>query len=379
VKQSSDKFDVFIVGGGPAGLATAIAARQRGLTVAVADGAIPPIDKPCGEGLMPDGIEALRDLGVTIPRQDVYPFRGIRFVSGGKKAEAVFSHGPAYGIRRTTLHRILIDRAAACGVSLLWQTPVRGLSRNGVLIGEQSIAARFIVGADGTNSRVRRWAGLDRHARKDVRFGFRRHYHIAPWTDFMELHWGHGYQANDCQMKDCQIYVTPVGQNEVCLALVSSSPHLRLDAALSDFPELVTRLAHAPHASTERGAITVSRKLRCIYRDRIALVGDASGGVDAITGEGLCLAFRQAALLADCFAADNLARYQLEHRRLLRRPALMARLMLLIAKHLRLRQRTMQVFESRPQSFAAMLAMHVGSASPRDYITNGISLGWQLL
>ena len=40
--------DVFVIGGGPAGLATAIAARQRGFDVVVADGAQPPIDKPCG-------------------------------------------------------------------------------------------------------------------------------------------------------------------------------------------------------------------------------------------------------------------------------------------------------------------------------------------
>ena len=59
--------DVFVVGGGPAGLATAIAARRRGLSVMVADGAIPPIDKSCGEGLMPDGVEALHALGITVP------------------------------------------------------------------------------------------------------------------------------------------------------------------------------------------------------------------------------------------------------------------------------------------------------------------------
>jgi menaquinone-9 beta-reductase len=41
--------DVFVIGGGPAGLAAAIAARAKGLRVTVADGGVPPIDKPCGE------------------------------------------------------------------------------------------------------------------------------------------------------------------------------------------------------------------------------------------------------------------------------------------------------------------------------------------
>jgi flavin-dependent dehydrogenase len=361
--------DVFVIGGGPAGLATAIAARRRGLSVVVADGAIPPIDKPCGEGLMPDGLEALRELGIEIPVDAVRPFRGIRFVSSGKRAEAVFSHGPAYGIRRTVLHRILIDHAAARGVSMMWQAAVTGIRPEGVMVAGGMVPARWIVGADGSSSRVRHWAGLDVRQKKSLRFGFRRHYRVAPWTDFMELHWG----------RDCQIYVTPVGPEEICVALICSSPAVRLDSALAQFPELEARLHSAKHASGERGAITVSRRLRHVYRDRTVLVGDASGGVDAITGEGLCLAFRQAEKLADCLADGNLARYQIEHRRLIRRPALMARLMLLMGRNESLRQRTMRVFERSPQSFAGMLAMHVGDGSPRDYIANGISLGWNLL
>jgi flavin-dependent dehydrogenase len=116
-----------------------------------------------------------------------------------------------------------------------------------------------------------------------------------------------------------------------------------------------------------------------VYRGRTVLVGDASGGVDAITGEGLCLAFRQAALLGDCLMNGNLAQYQDGHRTLIRRPALMARMMLFMAKHNHLRRRTMRVFQSSPRSFAGMLAMHVGEGSTRNYISNGIALGWELL
>src|SRR5208282_3866466 len=72
VNRFPNPVDVFVVGGGPAGLATAIAARRHGLSVVLADGAVPPIDKPCGEGLMPDGVEALGDLGITIPEGEAY-------------------------------------------------------------------------------------------------------------------------------------------------------------------------------------------------------------------------------------------------------------------------------------------------------------------
>jgi len=68
--------DVLVIGGGPAGLAGAIAARQKGFEVTVADGAKPPIDKACGEGLMPSTMAALRELGVTIGPGDGQVFRG---------------------------------------------------------------------------------------------------------------------------------------------------------------------------------------------------------------------------------------------------------------------------------------------------------------
>jgi 2-polyprenyl-6-methoxyphenol hydroxylase-like FAD-dependent oxidoreductase len=216
---------------------------------------------------------------------------------------------------------------------------------------------------------VRYWAGLDAHRRKNVRFAFRRHYRVAPWTDFVEVHWG----------RCSQFYVTAVGPSEICVAMVSDDKKLRLDDALAEFPELAARLEHAEYASSERGAITVSLQLRRVYRGNVVLVGDASAGVDAITGEGLCLGFRQSLLLAECLATGDLARYQVEHPKLVRRPAFMARLMLVMANHNRLRQRAMRVFQSSPRSFAGVLAMHVGAGSPRDYVSNGISLGWQLL
>lgn len=369
-------WDVFIAGGGPSGLATAIAARRRGLSVIVADGGIAPIDKPCGEGLLPNGVEALRNLGIEIPQGDAYPFRGIRFVNGGTTAETVFPRGTAYGIRRTHLHRVMIDRAAACGVRMLWQAPVTGLHPQGALVAGELVRARWVVGADGTSSRVRSWAKLDQRqgnarSSKNARFAFRRHYRIAPWSDFMELHWG----------RDCQVYVTPVGREEVCVSLISLDSKLRLreEALLGEFPELWSQIKNAECASKERGAITVTRQLSRVYRDRTVLIGDASGGVDAITGEGLCLAFQQAALLGECLAAGKLARYQQTHRALLRRPTLMARMMLFMATHSRLRQRAMQIFESHPRCFAGMLAMHLGEGSARDHISNGMAVGWELL
>ena len=178
--------DVFVIGGGPAGLAVAIAARLRGLRVMVADGSEVPIDKPCGEGLMPDGVAALERLGVTIPAEESFAFRGIRFLSGAVKADAAFPKGAfALGVRRTVLHRAIADQAQRLGIDILWRTAVTAISSDGVHLGKHRIRARWIVGADGANSRVRRWAGLDRFRDRLRRYAYRQHFRTKPWTDRM--------------------------------------------------------------------------------------------------------------------------------------------------------------------------------------------------
>jgi len=185
----------------------------------------------------------------------------------------------------------------------------------------------------------------------------------------MELYWG----------PKCQIYVTPVAADEVCVALISREAHTRLDEALPAFPDLVARLSHAEPSTAERGAISATRKLRRVYNHRLSLVGDASGAVDAITGEGLCLSFNQAELLAECLLSGDLERYQREHRKLATRPALMARLMLALDWGTFFRQRVVRAFSSDPRLFARMLAMHVGALSPIDFAGVGLSLGWRIL
>ncbi len=201
--------DVLVIGGGPAGLAVAIAARQMGLDVVLADRAQPPIDKACGEGLMPDALAALRQIGVDLGSAQCSPFRGIRFLDDKLEAEASFPPGSfGLGVRRTELHRILVERAQEAGVVALWGRQIEGLDPTGAIVGGRTICSRWIVGADGFHSRVRQWAGLAPPAWNGARrIGLRQHYRIRPWTDFVEVYW----------RKDCQAYVTPVGSGRgVC-------------------------------------------------------------------------------------------------------------------------------------------------------------------
>lgn len=362
--------DIFVVGGGPAGLAMAIAGRQAGLNVMVADGAQPPIDKACGEGFLPDGVEALRRLGLQIAASEIRPFRGIRFRTDSRSAEAVFpSGGCGLAIRRTVLHRALIERAQSLGADLLWGSPVTGISHDGVYVGGHFVSARWIVGADGSNSRVRRWARLDRTTKPKLRYAFRRHFRVRPWTDHMEVYWG----------KRCQGYATAVSEDQVCIAVASADPHLRIDDGLRELPRLAERLSGAEVISTERGALTGNCRLRRVSQGNVVLIGDASGTVDAITGEGMGLAFRQAAVLAECLSSDDLSRYEGEHRNLALRPRIMARMMLNLDRRPWLQERTLQVFAERPLIFRRLLEFHIGCLPASRLLGDGLTLGWGLL
>jgi menaquinone-9 beta-reductase len=361
--------DLFVIGGGPAGLAAALAARRRGLNVTLADCSVPPIDKACGEGIMPDGLAAARSLGLDLDEAQGHPFRGIRFCDGDSAVEAAFPNGQGLGMRRTALHQLMVNQAIDAGVRLAWGVRVTGITPEGVLADDRLVRARWIAAADGANSPVRRWAALDACHHESRRFGFRRHYHTAPWSRYMEIHWGDG----------CQLYVTPIAGEEICVVLIARDPHLRLEDALPGFPEVARRLSAACPSDLERGGVTVSRRLKAVYRGNVALVGDASGSVDAITGEGLCLLFQQSVALAAALEAGDLSLYQAEHRRIGRRPEWMARLMLLLDQRRGLRSRAIRALAGRPKLFAGMLAMHTGELSTADFLTNGLALGWRML
>ena len=374
--------DVFIVGGGPAGLAAAIAARQKGFRASIADSSMPPVDKACGEGLMPEGIAALRELGVTIPVDQRFRFRGIRFVEGNLAAQSDFPNEKGWGIRRTTLHTALAERAEALGVEMHWGKRVVGLNGNNsekaeqqgeIFLERRAIRARWIIGADGQNSRVRQWAQFTVARMKGLRYGFRSHFQITPWSDYVEVHWG----------RDCQIYVTPIGPREVCVAVLTANPKSRLVDTLKLFPFVAKRLQHAVPLTPEMGGVSSSLTMSAVTRKSaipVALIGDASGSVDAIAGEGLTLAFRQSLALAEALERNDFAIYEVEYRRIRKRPVMMSRLLVALSGHRHLRHRVFSAFASEPSLFSKLLAAHTGaSVPPLTALQTMWSLGWRIL
>jgi len=370
VVRSQESTDVFVIGAGPAGLAAAISARQKGFEVEVADGSAPPIEKPCGEGMMPETLAGLRTLGVELGAAEGHRFSGISFVQEGACVTADFPQGSGIGLTRSILHERMIARAEECGVQLRWRTPVVGIDQAGIQLGKGRVRAQWIVGADGQGSRVRRWGGLDAAKRNQVRFASRRHYLVKPWSSHMQIWWGQHAQA----------YVTPTGREENCIVIMSETPgHASFDVALQEWPELRARLANVPLGSRERGAVTSMRALRRVQNGNVALVGDASGSVDAITGEGLRMAFQQATALVEAMVEGNLTSYEHAHRALVRRPMLMGELMLWLGRNPGIRRRVVGAMKSRPDLFERFLATHVGITDPKSLLSAGAQLGWQLL
>ncbi len=270
--------DVAVVGGGPVGLAAALYARRAGLDVTVFEPRPGAIDKACGEGLMPGAIVALADLGVD---PCGHPLRGIRYVAGDRSAEADFRHGLGRGVRRTTLHAALATAAGTAGI------PVERLSVDEVVqepgrVLVAGTSARYLFAADGLHSPVRRMLGLDGPIPRGRRFGLRSHAQIEPWTDHVEVHWS----------PDTEAYLTPVSPRLVGVALLTSSRGT-FEELLAGFPAIRARLDGAT-VSKVRGAGPLRQRSSRRVAGRVLLVGDASGYVDALTGEGIALGLAQA-------------------------------------------------------------------------------------
>jgi flavin-dependent dehydrogenase len=299
--------DVLIAGGGPAGLATAIHAAQAGMEAVVVEPRPMPVDKACGEGLMPSGAAALRSLGVEVEGRTL---RGIRYLDGRHQAQAAFRDGPGLGVRRTALHAALSLRAAELGIKVV-AGKVGELRQDRDGVEAAGLRARWLVAADGLHSPLRTRLGLGLPDRRTRRYGLRRHYPVAPWTDFVEVHWAAEGEA----------YVTPVGDDLVGVAVLSSRRR-GYSEHLADFPALVDRL-RGPVATPVRGAGPLRQRVRARVAGRVLLVGDAAGYVDALTGEGVSLALLSAQALVNCLRAGTPQAYEGAWLRLSRRHRLL--------------------------------------------------------
>ncbi len=297
---------------------------------------------------MPDAVEHLVALGVDLSRAGGVPIRGIRYLEGDLIAEGIFPERLGLAIERADFHAALVRRAEALGVDLRWGLPVRGLTPQGVETDEGEIRGRTVVGADGLRSKVRRWAGLERPSRAPVRFGIRRHFEATPWTDFVEVYWG----------LDCEAYVYALGANRLGVALLWNGSKGSFDEVFARLPAAASRLAGARVVSRDLGAGPLDHRVTSVVRGHVALVGDAAGYRDAITGEGIAKGIHQAEALAEAIARGDLSRYPAAHRRASRLPDAMTAITLAFERRPKLRRRALAALAAEPELFSRLLGIH---------------------
>lgn len=372
------RYDVVIVGAGPAGLATAACLGRHGLKIAILDRRSLPIDKPCGEGVMPPGVAILRKLGAApfLDESAFHPFHGIQYLSPtGRVAHADFAEGPGLGIRRTNLSQALTKLLGeVASVEIHEDTRVQGIERNqgGITIQTErgDFDARLLIGADGLHSRIRKWAGLEGKAARHRRLGVRQHFEVKPWSRYVDVHSGPGVEA----------YVTPCGPNQVGIACLwereaypdaTPGPDL-LNSLLKEFPEVQGHLKDARPISETLTTGPLEQKTKRRVGDSVILIGDAAGYLDACTGEGITLSLKQAQLLEAHVApmlaqsrepiqACQLRRYERACKRMMGSYYLGTHFLLLLNRQPKLMEAFVQVLSHRPALLQHLLSFNMGT------------------
>jgi flavin-dependent dehydrogenase len=295
--------DLLVAGGGPAGLATAIFGARAGLEVVVVERRRGPVDKACGEGLMPHALALLDSLGVHPPGK---PFHGITYLDDNHSVTGRFRGGDGRGVRRTALHAGLLEAASTAGVRIE-HGEIGPVSQSATSVYCSGFHSRYLTAADGLHSPIRMALGLGRPSRGPRRWGIRRHHLMTAWSDCVEVYWSDGAEA----------YVTPVADDCVGVAILTSRKG-GFDQHLAAFPALQVRVRGCAHGP-DRAAGPLQQKVIGRTAGRVLLVGDAAGYVDALTGEGLGIAFGAAKLAVECVVADRPQDYDRRWRRMSRR------------------------------------------------------------
>jgi len=376
--------DVAVVGAGPAGTAAALFAARRGYRVIVFDKQAFPRDKPCGEGLMPGGRPALRELGLedAIVSGGAPPLQGIHFGFAGQQPVAVPfpEHGgeqAGLGIRRLAFDARLVDALGHhAQIEFCPQTEARDIRASGdgiasVITAAGEVRARFVAVADGLRSPFRHRLGWTVGPRPPHRYGVVAHWAMdAPVDPWVRITFDDGLE----------VYEGPVAGNQRMVALLCYQDRMRefggrLEAR---YREVARALRPALRNAELVGAVSAVGpfwyRATTVAQGGVFLIGDAAGFTDPITGEGVAAGLRQARAFAAALESVKPERtYRQAHRRLTNDPRRVAALFLRLSRTPALVERAMRSHQRAPQTLTTLLGIGFGywgfnRITPREWI-----------
>jgi menaquinone-9 beta-reductase len=376
--------DVAVIGAGPAGAAAALFAARRGLRVIVVDKQAFPRDKPCGEGLMPSGRPALRELGLeaAVVSSGAPPLNGIQF--GLVEDPPVPVRFPAHdgeqaglGIRRLTFDAQLAEALGHDShIQFSSPTEARDIRSDGdgmstVITTTGDIRARFVAVADGLRSALRHRQGWTVGPRPPHRYGIVGHWVMdTPVDPWVRITFDRGLE----------VYEGPVAGNQRMVALLCYQDRMpEFGGQLESRYRTIARAIRPGLRQAELvgavsavgpfwyGATTVANR-------GIFLIGDAAGFTDPITAEGIATGLRQARAFAAALASPNPERaYRRAHGQITRDPHRVAALFLRLSRTPALVDRAIRNHRHSPQTLTKLLGIGFGywgfnRITPREWL-----------
>jgi flavin-dependent dehydrogenase len=376
--------DVAVIGAGPAGAAAALFAAQRGQRVIVFDKQDFPRDKPCGEGLMPGGRPALRELGLEdgVVSDGAPPLEGIQFGLTGQPPAAVPfpMHGgeqAGLGIRRLTFDARLVEVLGHDSrIQFCPHTEARDVRRGTdgmatVITAAGEVRARVVAVADGLRSAFRHRLGWTVGPRPPHRYGIVAHWTMdAPVDPWVRITFDRGLE----------VYEGPVAGNQRMVGLLCYQDRMREFGGRleSRYREVAQSLRPALRNAELVGSVAAVGpfwyRASTVANDGVFLIGDAAGFTDPITGEGIAAGLRQARAFAAALDTPNPERaYRQAHRRLTQDPRRIAALFLRLSRTPTLVERAMRSHQRAPQTLTTLLGIGFGywgfnRITPREWI-----------
>ena len=385
-KGGVDAVDVVVVGGGPAGTAAAILLGRRGFSVRLFEARRLPLDKPCGEGIMPAGAAVLDRLGLraAVGGRDV---DGLRYHGFGRTVEASFARAgvsPGLAQRRRVLDAVLWRAASETpGVLLEDRSPVDDVIASGgrivgVRVRGREQRCRLLIGADGAASRVRQLLDLEGPTLRRARAGVRAHYPLAASARgepgaMIDVYLGDGRE----------LYTTPLPGQELLVAVLGSPLAMRggsagFDALVRDEPHLSARLAAIPSGEPWRGRAGLAHMARGGWRPGAVLLGDAAFTLDPLTANGISQALVSAEMLAgqgpellsrDGVIADRaLAAFDRGRWRDARARVHLTKILVALVRRRLLARGTLAMMQKAPRLLHALVAIAAGGSRARGQV-----------